>query len=185
MFCERLSFKEKILHISGDSLFTTLYNSVARDCIFSLVIYWVWLKTLIWSKGLTLVFDYFQLDNYKTEFSVTRLGTRVQFNYFVSFHLNFLNVSSLKAGNCKRQLLECSCSLNISLMFCLWLPLFLNLHDFLQFSHLIVWRIFLNKMEFLSPKYVTNDHFTMEKHSTCLYFGAHSSFRQVKPPFSA
>ena len=31
MFCERLSFKEKILHISGDSLFTTLYNSVARD----------------------------------------------------------------------------------------------------------------------------------------------------------
>ena len=34
------------------------------------------LKTLIWSKSLTLLFGYFQQDNYKIEFLLRRLGTR-------------------------------------------------------------------------------------------------------------
>ena len=37
-----------------------------------------------------LLFDYFQLDNYKVEFSAGALGTRLHFEYFVSYYPNSL-----------------------------------------------------------------------------------------------
>ena len=37
-----------------------------------------------------LLIGYFQQDNYKFEILAQRLDTRVQFEYFISFHPNFL-----------------------------------------------------------------------------------------------
>ena len=71
------------------SLFTvtfTIYSHVQN--IFG--IYYFSLKILIWSKTLTLLFGYFQQDNYKIEFLVRRLGTRLHFEYYMSFHPNSL-----------------------------------------------------------------------------------------------
>ena len=41
-------------------------------------------------EKLTLLFGYFQQDNYKIEFLAKRLGTRLQFEYLISFHPNSL-----------------------------------------------------------------------------------------------
>ena len=42
------------------------------------------------SQSLTLCFSYFQQDNYKIEFLVRKLGTRLYVELFISFHPNSL-----------------------------------------------------------------------------------------------
>ena len=49
--------------------------------------YYVSLKILIWSKSLTLLFGYFQQDNYKTEFLARRIANRLHFKQLISFRL--------------------------------------------------------------------------------------------------
>ena len=114
---------------------------------------------IAYSSILTLLFGYFQQDNYRTKF-LARLETRVQFEYFIFFHPNFLRslVLSLKVGNCWRQL-KYSCSLHVLLMFRLWF--FLTCTIFLiSFAHNCL-KIFY----FAGQKLGTNDCFTMMKHS--------------------
>ena len=41
-------------------------------------------------RKVNVVFGYFQQDNYRAEFFVRRLGTRLQFVYLISFHPNSL-----------------------------------------------------------------------------------------------
>ena len=45
----------------------------------------MYLKILIWGKSLMLLFGYFQQDNYKIKFLMRKLGTRLHFEYFISF----------------------------------------------------------------------------------------------------
>ena len=45
-------------------------------------------KILIWSESLALLFGYFQEDSCKIQFLAGRLGTKLQFEFFISFHLN-------------------------------------------------------------------------------------------------
>ena len=46
-------------------------------------IYLVSLRILIWSRSLTLLFGYFQQDNYEIKFLVARLCTRLLFEIFI------------------------------------------------------------------------------------------------------
>ena len=80
-FCERL-----LLHPISHCLMSPNYNRLQNIPL----IYRVSQKILIWSKSLTLLFGYFQQGNYKIEFLVIRLGTKLQFVFFISFHPNSL-----------------------------------------------------------------------------------------------
>ena len=68
------SFKQYIYKIrEKNTVIFYFYNRLQN--IFA--IYYVSQKILIWSKSLTLLFDYFQQDNYKIEFLMRILGTRL------------------------------------------------------------------------------------------------------------
>ena len=62
-----------------------------------------------------LLFDYFQLDNYKVEFSAGALGTRLHFEYFVSYYPNSL--ISLKSQVFKSAIVRGSCSAAVQCIF--------------------------------------------------------------------
>ena len=53
-------------------------------------VYKVSLKILIWSKSWTVFFGYSQQYDYKNEFLVRSLGTRLQFELCITFHPNSL-----------------------------------------------------------------------------------------------
>ena len=62
-----------------------------------------------------LLFDYFQLDNYKVEFSAGTLGTRLQFEYFISYYPNSL--ISLKSQVFMSAIVRVNCSAAVQCIF--------------------------------------------------------------------
>ena len=88
---------------------------------------------LIWSKSLTLLFGYFQQDkinNYKIEFLARRLGTRLHFGLFISFHPNF-NESEIYIVFCNESRNKTKNDLQKILQYPIhWVNVLINIHRF-------------------------------------------------------
>ena len=155
------------------------FEEAAYRCFFS-----------IFNKIAALLFDNFRENKCKNDILVRRLGTRLQFEYFISCPLNSLIYYDSKSLVSNLTIVGYNCA---AAAYCIfhWCfdcgdSFFLSCTIFLRFlARDYLKYLLFETLGFLRPKLGTNNRFRMTKHSICWCIGPPSCLKPDKFWFSA